>query len=258
MRYRAVIFDLDGTLVHSAPDLHAAASRMLADLGRPDVTLEQVTGFVGNGVPKLVERCLTATGGVPGDGGAEALRRFSDHYARAATVLTRPYPGVATMLAALQAAGMAMAICTNKPEGPARSVLADLGLAAFFGSVVGGDTLPVRKPEPAVVGRCLADLGIVPDAAVYVGDSETDAATAEGSGLPFALYTGGYRKTPVADLPHAFAFDRFDDLADGNMARVGCVLARTFRCGAAIVSGPRLLRLSPRRKVNRFSRSSPG
>ncbi|MEO1459590.1 MAG: HAD family hydrolase, partial [Pseudomonadota bacterium] len=134
---RAVVFDLDGTLVESAPDLHAAAVRMLAGLGRPALDLATVTGFVGNGVGKLVERCLVATGGEDGLQ-AEALAAFHRHYAAAPTALTRPYEGVADALAALAAAGLPLGVCTNKPEAMARRVLTDLDLAAPFGAVVGG------------------------------------------------------------------------------------------------------------------------
>ena len=218
---RAAVFDLDGTLVDSAPDLHAAAVRMLADLDRPTVTLEQVTGFIGNGVPKLVERCLNATGGVPGDGSAEALAIFSEHYERAATGLTRPYPGVVEMLEALGSAGMRMGVCTNKPEAAAHIVLRDLGLAAYFGSVVGGDTLPMRKPDPAPLTHCLEALEVIREAAIYVGDSETDEATAAALPLPFALFSGGYRKTPVARMTHDFAFDRFDQVTAWLLERAG-------------------------------------
>lgn len=209
---RTVIFDLDGTLVHSAPDLHAAAAAMLAELGRATVTLEQVTGFVGDGVPMLVRRCLHATGGLPDDGVRTALALFSDHYGRDPTRLTRPYPGVAATLQRLAGARLALGICTNKPEAAARHVLRGMGLSGWFGAVVGGDTLAAHKPDPATVRAVLAALGADRAGALYVGDSETDAATARAAGLPFALFTGGYRKTPVQDLAPDWAFDSFDDL----------------------------------------------
>ena len=218
---RAVIFDLDGTLVHSAPDLHAAAAAMLADLGRSTVTLEQVTGFVGNGVPKLVERALVATGGLPQKGIDGALRIFSDHYERDPTRLTRPYPGVPKMLARLCGAGLALGICTNKPRGATGQVLNGVGLDQFFDAVVGGDTLPVRKPDPATIQAVLDGLNVTACQVAYVGDSETDAATAQNAGLAFALFSGGYRKTPVADLPHDFVFDDFGALTDWLLARAG-------------------------------------
>lgn len=223
MNFDAVIFDLDGTLVHSSPDLHAAAVAMLRDLGRDPVTLEQVTGFIGNGVPKLVERSLRATGGVPEDGGAAALASFSTHYTRDPVRLTRPYPGVMAVLATLDRLGVALGICTNKPETAAHQVLDGVGMAGtrtrpLFDAVVGGDTLTVRKPDPAPVRHALQQLGH--GTALYIGDSETDAATAQAAELPFALFTGGYRKTPVTDLPHDFAFDHFDELGDWLATRI--------------------------------------
>ena len=212
MRYAAIAFDLDGTLVDSAPDLHAAATRMLSELDRPALTLPQVTGFIGNGVPKLVERCLDATGGT-GALHAEALARFRAHYDAAPADLTRPWPGVPEAAAALAAAGLPLGICTNKPEGTARKLLTLLGLGELFGSVIGGDTLPEHKPQPEPLLRCIADLGADPARALYVGDSETDAETAANAGVPFALYTRGYRKRPVESFDAVLAFDDWSDLA---------------------------------------------
>ena len=207
---KAVIFDLDGTLVHSAPDLHAAANAMLADLGAGAVTLDQVTSFIGNGVPKLVERCLAATGSDAAP--TEALSSFTAHYGRAPTALTQPYPGVETMLQTLQSRGIAMGICTNKPAANTDQVLSNLGMAGYFAAVVGGDTLPQHKPDPAVLHHCLDLLGVDLADAFYVGDSETDAATAANAGIRFALFSGGYRKTRVEDMAADIRFDHFDQL----------------------------------------------
>jgi phosphoglycolate phosphatase len=213
MRYAAIAFDLDGTLVDSAPDLHAAANRMLAELGRPALTLPQVTSFIGNGVPKLVERCLEATGG-GGDLHADGLARFRAHYDAAPANLTRPWPGVPEAARRLRAAGLPLGICTNKPEGPARKLLALLGLDDLFASVIGGDTLPEHKPQPEPLIRCLAELGADPARTLYVGDSETDAETAANAGIPFALYTRGYRKRPVEGFVAVLAFDDWAELPD--------------------------------------------
>lgn len=205
MMYAAVAFDLDGTLIDSAPDLHAAANRMLAELGRPGLDLAQVTSFIGNGVPKLVERCLDATGGTGGLH-TDALARFRRHYDAAPADLTRPWDGVTEALAALRQAGLPLGICTNKPEAPARKLLGLLGMDSF-GSVIGGDTLPEHKPQPETLLRCLSDLGAGPESALYVGDSETDAETAANAGVPFALYTRGYRKRPVESFDAVLVFD---------------------------------------------------
>jgi len=213
-----IVFDLDGTLIDSAPDLHAAAEQMLRNLGRPAVTLGQVTSFIGNGVPKLVERCLAATGGVPApELQAKALALFRRFYDAAPVALTRPYPGVPEMLDRFAAAGFRLGVCTNKPRGPAEAILAALAIGRYVGAVVGGDTLTVIKPDPAPLRLCFERLeaGV---AKFYVGDSETDAATARAAGVPFLLFSGGYRKSPAEAMGAALVFDRFDELTGERLA----------------------------------------
>lgn len=207
---RVVLFDLDGTLIDSLPDLHAAANVMLAAMDRPALTLETVRGFIGDGVPKLVERCLDAAGG-RGEGAFEAgLARFRDAYAADPATLTRPYPGVPETLAALREAGFALGVVTNKPAAPAETILAALSLRAHFGAVVGGDSLPAMKPDPAPLAAAIEALGGGP--AIFVGDSETDEATAMNAALPFWLFTEGYRKKPAEAFDTAFAFGVFEAL----------------------------------------------
>lgn len=201
-----LIFDLDGTLIDSAPDIRSAVNRMLAGEGLGPLDLPTVTGFVGNGMPKLVERVMAATGISPGRH-KELTRITLEHYNASPSALTRPYPDVPQALAALEAAGHRLAVCTNKPEAPARAILADLGLAGHFPVIVGGDTLAVRKPDPAPALECVKALG--GGAAAFIGDSEVDAETAEAAGLPFYLFTEGYRKSPVPALPHRAAFSDF-------------------------------------------------
>jgi phosphoglycolate phosphatase len=118
---------------------------------------------------------------------------------------------VPAALTALAAAGHRMAICTNKPYGPTLAVLRHLGLFGHFAAVIGGDSLPQRKPDPAPLHETVRLLGGGP--VLFVGDSEVDAETAINAGIPFLLYTEGYRKAPVADLPHAAAFDDFAALS---------------------------------------------
>ncbi len=211
-----LIFDLDGTLIDSAPDIRAAVNRMLAGEGLEPLDLPTVTDFVGNGMPKLVERVMAVKGIDPAR--HKALTQVTlDHYNAAPSALTRPYPGVPQALAALEAAGHRLALCTNKPEAPARAILADLGLARHFPVVIGGDTLPMRKPDPAPALECVKAMG--GGDAAFIGDSEVDAETAEAAGLPFYLFTEGYRKSPVSALPHRGTFSGFADLpaliADG-------------------------------------------
>ncbi|MFN7225448.1 MAG: phosphoglycolate phosphatase [Paracoccaceae bacterium] len=204
-----IVFDLDGTLIDSAPDIHAAVARMLADEGQAALDLATITSFIGNGLPKLVERVIARVGMDLADH-TRLTKATLDHYNAASSDLTRPYPGVLAALSALQQAGHAMAVCTNKPVAPARAILRDLGLEPFFASVIGGDSLTVTKPDPAPLHACIAALG--GGWTVYVGDSEVDAATAAAAAVPFVLFTEGYRKSAVADLPHHATFSDFQTL----------------------------------------------
>lgn len=201
-----IVFDLDGTLMHSAPDLHAACVKMLADAGAPTPDLATVTSYIGNGVPKLVERAI-ANAGLPPEDHAQCVKVFMSYYDADPATLTKLYPNLLTLLKALKARGHKMAVCTNKPEAPARVILKLLGIEDFFEVIVGGDTMPTHKPDPAPLHECLRLMGV--ETCLYVGDSEVDAETADRAKMPMALFTEGYRKTPVDELPHDFAFDDF-------------------------------------------------
>ena len=208
MGVTAVIFDLDGTLIDSAPDIHAAVARALTEEGAVPLSFETVRGFIGNGLPILVERVIAARKERPDPvRRADLTQRVMRYYAAASADLTTVYPGVLMALAVLAAKGHPMGVCTNKPEGAARDVLNALGLGGFFQAVIGGETLPQRKPHPAPLLATRDQLGAA--RALYVGDSEVDAETALAAGIPLLLYTEGYRKTPIADLPHRAAFSDF-------------------------------------------------
>ncbi len=204
---RAVVFRLDGTLIDGAPDIHAAAARLLAGEGRAALPLPVIRSFIGNGVPTLVERVIAAAGLEPADH-PRLTGRFMEFYDAAPADLTRPFPGVPEALAVLAAEGFALGLCTNKPESATRGVLAALDLDRFE-VLVCGDSMAVRKPDPSVLEETFHRLGAD---GVYVGDSEVDAETAERAVRPFALFTGGYRKTPVAAIRHDRSFDDFADL----------------------------------------------
>ncbi|GGE27700.1 phosphoglycolate phosphatase [Gemmobacter megaterium] len=202
----AIVFDLDGTLIDSAPDIHAAVNRVLQDEGCAPLTLAETIGFIGHGLPTLVDRARAYRGlaAARQDDMVEAMTR---HYGAASTALTRPYPGVLAALSSLRSAGYVIGVCTNKPIVATQRILADLGLADHMAAVVGGDSLEVKKPDPAPLRLAFDRLGR--RALVYVGDSEVDAETARAAGVPFALFTRGYRKTPVTALPHRLAFEDF-------------------------------------------------
>ncbi|WP_025310786.1 phosphoglycolate phosphatase [Roseicyclus elongatus] len=205
----AIVFDLDGTLVDSAPDLHAAVNRMLAEHGALPLSLETIIGFIGNGIPTLVRRVMTARG-LPSSQEAQMIQRMLAHYNAQPADLSRPYDGVVNALTTLKQAEYALGVCTNKTLTPAIRILDALDLSRFFDVVIGGDSLPVTKPDPAPLLAAFAELGA--DPALYVGDSEVDAETARRAGIRFGLFAGGYRKTPVEALPSTFVFDDFASL----------------------------------------------
>lgn len=210
-----VIFDLDGTLIDSAADIHATANAVLASEGLAPLDLQTVRGFVGRGVPHLVGCLLAAHNITDRARQARMEARFASLYDDAVG-LTRPYPGVPEALETLRGAGHVLGICTNKPVSPARAVLRHLGLLDHFTAVIGGDSCPRRKPDPLPLWQARADCG--GGSSLMVGDSEIDAECAAAAGIPLLLFTRGYRRTPVEDLPHARAFDDFATLPDAVKA----------------------------------------
>lgn len=203
----SVAFDLDGTLIDSAPEIHAAALDVLAAEGLPALDFETVKGFIGRGVPDLIGRMLAHLGMPDPARQARMAAAFTDGY-EGRVSMTAVYPGAAAALAALAARGAALGLCTNKPRAATEAVVAHFALGPF-GAVIGGDSLAVKKPDPAALHACLAALDR--GRAVFVGDSEIDAETAARAGVPFALFTEGYRRTPAEALAPAFAFADWAD-----------------------------------------------
>jgi phosphoglycolate phosphatase len=198
---RAILFDLDGTLVETRRDIAAGVNVMLAERGLGPLSVDDVSRHVGRGARVLVTRCLAACGvDSPSEETIDAAYTgFHDAYSARLLDTTLPYPGIVEMCARLDRAGVAMAIVSNKPEDLSRRILEGLGLARFFPVVLGGDSLPVRKPDPAPLLHALKLLGIDanagarnPDGALMVGDSVVDVQAARAAGLPVAAVTWGF------------------------------------------------------------------
>lgn len=184
----------------------------------PGFTLAETASMVGDGVARLVERACTARGraATPAD-----IAAFSDDYAAHAAVASQPFPEVPETLRALHAAGWRLALCTNKPEAPARALLAAFGLEALFAAVGGGDSFPVRKPDPRHMLATLAAAGGIPQAAIAVGDHANDVMAATGSGLPCIFAAWGYGPATMAKGAAAVAhsFVEVPELAEKLLRR---------------------------------------
>ena len=207
------LFDLDGTLVDSVPDLRAALNEMLRERGRPPLTLPQVKGMIGDGAPAMVSRAFAASGVAPVDA-AGALARFLEIYEANAVRLSRLYPDVRKTLYELRQRGYRTAICTNKPQRATIAVVEGLGLLQLFDGIAGGDRFAVRKPDPGHVLRLIGELGARREATVMIGDNENDAAAAHGAGIPFVLMRYGYARVDPASLAANALLDHFGELPE--------------------------------------------
>jgi len=193
---RTAVFDLDGTLLDSAPDIHAALNRAIATRGLPPYSLPEVTAMIGDGVQVLVTRALAGRG-LPYDPAVLAALMADEAISHAQR--TAPFPGIAQVLDTLARQGWRMAVCTNKPEAAARALLDSLGLAGHFAAVGGGDSFPVRKPDPGHLRATLAAAGGTPEGAVMIGDHRNDVQAAAGAGLPCIFAGWGYGPAEMAD-----------------------------------------------------------
>ncbi len=209
----AVVFDLDGTLVDTAPDILAYLNEMLAEFGRPPLHAEAVRDMIGDGILSLMTRGLNASGGMPPDLDLDELfNRFLVRYTADPARLSRPFEGAIEVLDRLQAEGVKLGVCTNKPQCPTDSLLASLGLAPYFGAVLGGDAMPRKKPDPSHLLAVLGQLGVPAGGALLVGDSETDLKTARAANIPVILVSFGYTKIPACQLGADHVIDHFDEL----------------------------------------------
>ncbi len=215
---RLVMFDLDGTLVDSVPDLAAAVDRMLVQLGRAPAGVEKVRDWVGNGARVLVRRALAdhiEHASIDEAETQQALELFNEAYAGSHN-LSRVYPGVGDCLEWLKQQGVELALITNKPERFVAPLLDEMRLGSFFRWIIGGDTLPQQKPDPAALLHVLRLAGVEPGHALFVGDSRSDVLAARAAEVPCVALSYGYNHgRPIAEEGPARVLDDLRQLLPG-------------------------------------------
>ena len=215
MTIKAVVFDLDGTLVDTAPDLMAATNHVLSLLRRRPITMTEVRSFVGRGARILIERGVAATGDAIDEASlsyyhAEFLRHYEGHTADRSEI----FPGVVPLLTRLGDSGIKAGVCTNKPEGLSRQLLDALDLSRLVGAIIGPDTIGIGKPDAAPYLETVKRLGVSVENSILVGDSETDILTARAAKVPVIAVTFGYTPKPVAEYGPDHLISHFDEVWD--------------------------------------------
>lgn len=212
-----VIFDLDGTLVDSKLDLVHAVNATRRHMGMPPLEHEQVASYVGNGAPMLIRRAIGPEAAE--EDLQEALEFFLEYYRDHMLDYTTPYPGVRESLARLEAAGVAMAVLTNKPVRFSREIVKGLGLAGYFRQVYGGNSFDHKKPHPVGVETLLAECGAARERTALVGDSSVDVKTARNAGVLAIGVTWGFQPETLAEPAPDLLMDRMEDVAEWILAR---------------------------------------
>jgi phosphoglycolate phosphatase len=212
MTLEALIFDLDGTLVDTAPDLHAATNHVLGLIDRPPITIKELRAFVGHGAMNLIERGVAATGdAVDKDTLKRLHKQFLEYYGDNIADHSVVFEGLLDVLDKAQSRGLKMGVCTNKVEGLSHKLLTELKMMQRFGSLIGGDTLPVMKPDPSPLIEAATRLGVDPKRILMVGDSETDIRTAQNAGVPVIAVTFGYTSQHVSAFDPTHMIDHYDE-----------------------------------------------
>jgi len=220
-----IVFDLDGTLVDSVPDLAGSLDSLMADKGLEAIGIVAARKLIGHGIPNLVRGALALRGIEWDDGqGAVDIKRFTDIYAQRVSRETRPYADVEQTLSLLGQDGWRMAVCTNKMERYAKTIIRDLGLDAYFSVIAGPDTFGFGKPDPRHLLETAKAVG-ADGPVIFVGDSEVDVATAKAAGVPIIAVSYGYSKAPLVSLLPDALVDRFADLPAG----LNCILAQSVQ-----------------------------
>jgi phosphoglycolate phosphatase len=212
-RLEGLIFDLDGTLLDSAPDLRQALNATMKMHGRRELTLDEVKGMTGDGMLPMLSRAFQATGKAVSDADAYAsFQTFITQYRALPPDKTQIYPLARETLETFSRKNIAIGLCTNKQEAATRQLLQGLDLIRYFGFVAGGDTFPVHKPHPDHVKGVIEGLGVDPRGCAMIGDSPNDIASAQGAGIPCLAVTHGYGL--AADLGADDVIDGFSALPD--------------------------------------------
>ena len=214
MEHPFVLFDLDGTLVDTAPDLIDTLNVVFAREGLPPVDYATARNMIGGGARRMIESGLRFEGRTPSSGDID--RMFADfiaHYASHIADRSRPFPGLDTALDRLAVRGCRFAVCTNKLDRLSRLLLDALGLTPRFAAICGQDTFGMQKPDPEILRRTIQAAGGEPRLAVMVGDSGTDIATARAAGIPVVAVDFGYSELPVTKLGPDRVIGHFDELA---------------------------------------------
>lgn len=210
-----VIFDLDGTLIDSVPDLCREISLFLNKHGRRALTESETVSIIGNGAAMMLRGAYKLTGEAVGESEMPALLdAWVRQYADAEMSLTCAFPRVPETLERLKTDGFKLAVCTNKPHKPTLAILKKLDLAKYFDVVLDADALPVRKPRPEPLWEAVKRMGGTNDSAVMVGDSEADADAARNAGFPVVLLTYGYSHVPFDEIKPDALIDDFGELPD--------------------------------------------
>ncbi|UVC11481.1 phosphoglycolate phosphatase [Rhizobium sp. TH2] len=208
-----VVFDLDGTLVDTAPDLVSSLNHTISAKDLAPVTYEDLTHLVGHGARAMIERSFRLRGHPLDEAEMPAMiDRFVEHYLSEMPGKSRPYPGLLDALDRLKTAGMILAVCTNKMESLARPLIEGLGMSAYFAAITGGDTFAVRKPDAQhLVGTVRLAGGDI-RSTVMVGDSLNDLKVAVNAGVPSIGVPFGYSDVPIQTLDPTLMIEHFDEL----------------------------------------------
>ena len=215
-KFKGVVFDLDGTLINTLPDILAALNQVMGGEGLREIHEDEGKTFIGGGAYNLIEQAFLAIGINPEDPRVEtAFQQFLIKYEKDPTSRSQIYPGVKDCLGTLQLSGIKMGVCTNKPIGLTRKIISEMAMDHYFGdAILGGDSLHVRKPNPRHVVRVIELMGTGTNDVIMVGDSETDVKAARGAGVPIVVVDYGYTSIPHDLLGADAIISSFFELPD--------------------------------------------